>query len=258
MMSEDQFKGPTYPVEVQFTISANIEEAASSIVRAGNERVTVGEELNGVDVGLVAGKGLNGLASSNIPKLSESVAGTRDKGVLVGWVEANAHDIAKMIGELGDLLAGLNVPLHASHVTRRGEDAAVVDEAAAGEVTGVTGELASDARGAIALLVEVVDGADIVEATAGNEVAARSVGAGHDPGGAQGNGVDLVGSVGVPDNELSVLRGRDKVPSVGRPVHGVDLGQMTLERPLGLHQLVLRDWLMSLLRNSADYRSDAD
>lgn len=39
----------------------------------------------------------------------------------------------------------------------------------------------------------------------------------------------LVGGVSVPDNELAVLGGRDDVPVVGRPVHGVDLGEMTLE-----------------------------
>lgn len=63
--------------------------------------------------------------------------------------------------------------------------------------------------------------------------------------------MDFVGGVGVPDDELAVLRCRDEVSSVCRPMHGVNLGQVTLERPLGLHQLVLRDWLMSLLSDGA-------
>jgi len=47
--------------------------------------------------------------------------------------------------------------------------------------------------------------------------------------------VHLVGGVGVPDDELAVLRGRDEVPFVLRPVHGVDLGQMTFESASCLH-----------------------
>jgi hypothetical protein len=47
--------------------------------------------------------------------------------------------------------------------------------------------------------------------------------------------VDLVCAVGVPDDELAVLRSRDEMPSVSRPVHGVNLCEMALEGALGLH-----------------------
>ena len=47
--------------------------------------------------------------------------------------------------------------------------------------------------------------------------------------------MDLVGGVGIPDDELSVLRGRDEMSAVRRPVHGVDLGEMALQGPLRLH-----------------------
>lgn len=144
--------------------------------------MAIREELDGVDVGLVSGEGLDSLAGSDIPQLGKSIASTGDEGVLVGRVEADAHDVAEMVGELVNLLARLNIPLHAGHVTGRGQDAAVVDEAAAGQVAGVTGELPGDARGAVALLVEVVNGADVVETTACDEVSAGGVGAGHDPG----------------------------------------------------------------------------
>lgn len=60
--------------------------------------------------------------------------------------------------------------------------------------------------------------------------------------------MDFVCSVGIPDDKLSILRSRDEMTSVGRPVHSVDLGEMTLERPTGLHSdarqsvgLILRD-----------------
>lgn len=171
----------THSIEVQFAIGANVKQPAGGVVGSRNERVTVGEELDGVDVRLVARKGLHRLSGTDIPELGERVAGTRDEGVLVGGVQADAHDIAKVVGELGDLLASLNVPLHAGHVTGGGEDAAIVDESAAGQVTGVAGQFPGHPRGAVALLVEIVDGADVVETTAGDKVAAGGVGAGHDP-----------------------------------------------------------------------------
>lgn len=39
---------------------------------------------------------------------------------------------------------------------------------------------------------------------------------------------------------------------VGRPMHRVDLGQVALERPLCLHQLVSGDGLMGLLSHGAE------
>lgn len=66
--------------------------------------------------------------------------------------------------------------------------------------------------------------------------------------------MDLVCGVGVPNDELAILRGGDEVSSVGRPVHGVDLCQVALQRPLGLHELVLGDRLVSLLSHSPDWK----
>lgn len=78
--------------------------------------------------------------------------------------------------------------------------------------------------------IETVDTANVVQSSAGHIVAAGSVGAGHDPGGAEGDGVHLVGAVAVPHNQLAVLAGRHQVPRVRGPVHGVDLGQVTPQR----------------------------
>lgn len=86
-----------------------------------------------------------------------------------------------MVGKLGDFLAGLDIPLHTSHVARGCQDAAIVDETAAGKVARVAGQFPGDARRTIALLVEVVNGANVVEAAAGDKVAAGSISAGHDP-----------------------------------------------------------------------------
>lgn len=94
--------------------------------------MSVGEELNGVDVGLVTRKSLHSFTSSNVPQLCEGVTSTGDESVLICWVEADAHDIAKVVGKFNLLGARLNIPLHASHVARRGENASVVDESTAG------------------------------------------------------------------------------------------------------------------------------
>jgi hypothetical protein len=75
----------------------------------------------------------------------------------------------------------------------------------------------------------------VIQATASNEVTTWGVSAGHDPRRSQRNGVDFVGRVGVPDDELSILRGRDKVSSVGRPMHGVDFSKMAFQVSSGLH-----------------------
>jgi len=120
-----------YPIKVQLPVCTDIKEPAGSIVGSCNKGVSVGEELDGINVGLMPGERLDGLAGANVPELGESIASTGDKSVLVRWVEADAHDISKMVGELNHLGAGFDIPLHAGHITGRGDDAAVVDEAAA-------------------------------------------------------------------------------------------------------------------------------
>ena len=53
--------------------------------------------------------------------------------------------------------------------------------------------------------LEIVNGDHIVESSASDEIARGGVGTSHYPGGTQGDGMELVGGVGVPDDELSVL-----------------------------------------------------
>lgn len=153
----------------------------------------------------MTGESLHGLAGTDIPQLGEGVASTRNEDVLVGRVDADRHHVTEVVGKFGDLGSGLDIPEHTGHVTGGGNDAAVIDEATAGQVARVTGELARDASGTFARR-QVVDGANVVETTAGHVVSAGRIGTSHDPGRAQGNGVDFVGGVGVPDDELSVLR----------------------------------------------------
>lgn len=107
----------TYAVDIELAVSADIEETASCIVGTGDKGVSIGEKLDGVDVGLVTSKSLYSLASANIPELGKSIASARDEGILICRVQADAHDIAKVVGELNLLCAGLNVPLHTGHVS---------------------------------------------------------------------------------------------------------------------------------------------
>ena len=80
---------------------------------------------------------------------------------------------------------------------------------------------------------KIVDGADVVQATTGNPSASLREGAGHHPRRPQGDGVHLVGTVGVPDNKLAILRCTHQLFAVFTgavaPVHGVDLCEVPLE-----------------------------
>lgn len=80
----------------------------------------------------------------------------------------------------------------------------VVEEATARQVASVAGQFAGHADVALAVL-EAVDRADVVQAAARDEAAGRGIGTGHDPRGAQRNGVHFISGVRVPDNQLAVL-----------------------------------------------------
>jgi len=142
-----------------------------------------------------------------------------------------------MVTEFHDPDAGFNVPQHTGHVTGRSDNLSVIDEPAAREIARVSTEFpgALDRANPAFLRTEIVNGANVVETTAGDKVARRRIGTGHDPRRAKGDGMDLVRCVGIPDDELAVLRSRDQVALVGSPVHCVNLSQMTLERSPRLH-----------------------
>ena len=187
-----------------------------------------GNSRDGVDVGLVTSKGLHRLARPDIPHLGGRVARSRDKHVLirsegetarrakrvvggsayVGWKERRRgsapHDVSGVVVELDHSDAGINVPQHATHVARRGEDLAIVQEPTAREVTRVGAQFARDLDRPFAR-PQVVDRADVVEPSARDKVARGGVGAGHDPRGPERDRVDLVRGVGVPDDEFAVL-----------------------------------------------------
>lgn len=128
----------------------------------------------------MSGEGLHTLLLADIPQLSEGVASARNELVVVERVDAQTHHVTQMVGKLVHLGASLQIPKHASHVTRRSKDTLVADEAAATEVTRVTRKLSGNTGWALAGR-QVVDGADVVQTTASHVVSGRRVGAGHDP-----------------------------------------------------------------------------
>lgn len=224
----------TYLIGHELSVGSNVEQSAGCIVRAGAKGISVGEELDRVDIGFMAGERLHRLARSYIPELRKRVTCARDKDVGVGRVDADTHHVTQMVGKLGNFAAGFNVPQHTGHVARRGDDLAVVHKATAGDVSRVSRQLSRDPRRSISS-GQVVDGADVVQTTTGDKVPTRRIGAGHDPGGAQRNGVDLVGGVGVPYDQFAVLGGRDEVAAIFGPLHRVYLGQVSFEISFRAH-----------------------
>ena len=73
------------------------------------------------------------------------------------------------------------IPEHAGHITRAGNDLAVIKEAATTEIAGMSAQFAGSLDVASIFAIEVVDGANVVKATTGNVVSGGRVGASHDP-----------------------------------------------------------------------------
>jgi len=219
---------------VQFTVRPNIEQSARSIIRAGSKGIAVREELHSIDVRFVASEGLRCTTAAYIPQLGRGIASTRDEDILVG-AEGQAHNVPGVVTELDHPHAGFDIPEHAGHVTRTGDNLPVVDESAATEITGVRAELSSTLDTAPLFAVEVVDGANVIQSTASHEVAGGRVSASHDPARPQGDGVDFVGGISVPDDKFAVLGGGHEVTAVGGPMHRVYFGEMAPERPARLH-----------------------
>lgn len=193
-------------VHRQFLISANIEHPARGIVRASRKRKSRWEESDRVDIRLVSWEGLFALAVPNVPQFGGSVARAGHERALI-WREGQRHHVPGVSRELAALLSRLYVPEGAGHVPRAGEDLIVVEETAAREVSGVSRQFAGHAHVALAGL-KAVNGADVVETTAGDVRAGGGVRAGHDPGRAQRDRMDLVRSVTVPHYQLAVLTRR--------------------------------------------------
>lgn len=76
------------------------------------------------------------------------------------------------------------------------------------------------------VLVEVVDGVDVVEIIVGDVVVVWGVGVGYDLWWLEGDGVYFVCCVGVLDDEFVVLWSRNEVFLVGWLVYCIDFCEM--------------------------------
>jgi len=113
-------------------------------------------------------------------------------------------------------------------------------------------QFAGHAGRPVLVRIKIIDRADVVETATSDIVAARGVRASHDPGRTQRYGVYFICGVSIPDNQLTILGSGNEVSPISGPVHGIDLGEVALQCPLRLHQLISRDCLVRLLGYSAD------
>lgn len=90
------------------------------------------------------------------------------------------HDVSTVVVELDNAYSGVNVPQHASHVSRTGEDLSIVQKSTARQVAGMCAQLSSHFDGAF-LGPKIVDRADVVKTSTGDEIARGGVRASHDP-----------------------------------------------------------------------------
>jgi len=81
---------------VDFGVASHVEQPAGGVVGSSTNSLAVGEEGDGVDVGLVPHVCLNALASSDVPNLGGSVHGTGTKDVLVGRANGKGHYITRV------------------------------------------------------------------------------------------------------------------------------------------------------------------
>jgi len=79
----DADKNAVTAVSHELTIRAEIPYAARGVISTSGEGEAVAHNLDGVDIALVAGKGLCGLTSANIPMLGMSVDRTSHEGAVV-------------------------------------------------------------------------------------------------------------------------------------------------------------------------------
>lgn len=110
--------------------------------------MTIGEELYSIDVCIVRRECLGAFLLPDVPDLGKGVASTRNEHVVIKWVNADAHNVAKVVRKVMDLLTAFDIPQDASHIAGRSEDPTITDEAAARQIPRMAGKLASYSSGA--------------------------------------------------------------------------------------------------------------
>ena len=155
------------------------------------------------------------VARPHVPEVGHVITGPGHKGVEVGpGRQVYGHHVRDVAVESLEDCPRLHVPQCGSGVPGSRQDLVVrPGEQAAGGVACVSPHHFLPALGVV-LHGEREHGQLVVQTTAGHSGAAGRVGAAHDPGGGQGEGVLLVGGEGVPHQQLPVLGAGHKVPLV--------------------------------------------
>lgn len=151
-------------VHRQFLIRPNVEESASSVVRARRESVSIREERNSVYVALVTREGLLARSRANVPEFCTRVTRAGYECVRV-WCQREGHYVARVSNEGGTLLTTFYVPQGASHVPRTSDNLVVVIESTAGQVPSVTREFSADSYISFSSF-KTIDGANVIQPTA--------------------------------------------------------------------------------------------
>lgn len=109
-------------ITIDLAIRTDIEQTARRVIGTSTERVSIREELDAVDIGLVTLEGLDAtLCRSVIPELCSCIARTRDKYTIL-ICKRNRHHITSVIVEDASWHLCLHVPEDTGAITRRGDN----------------------------------------------------------------------------------------------------------------------------------------
>jgi len=79
----DSAKNVVMCILVKLSVSSQIKKTARGVVGSCTKSLSVGEELDSIDVRLVSNKSLDTFTGANVPDLGSGIAGSRHKDVLL-------------------------------------------------------------------------------------------------------------------------------------------------------------------------------
>lgn len=150
--------------------------------------------------------------ASHAPETNKLGSGPNDRlgryenGQCLVAAQHPPHDITSVVTEFHIARTSLNVPQHAGHITRAGDNLTVIDKPTAAEITGMCAQFASAPDIGPLSAMQIVDRAYVVETSTSDEISRRGISASHDPARSKWNGMDFVGGVCIPNDQFSVLR----------------------------------------------------
>jgi hypothetical protein len=116
------------------------------------------------------------------------------------------HDITSVVTEFHIARTSLDVPQHAGHITRAGDNLAVIDKPTAAEITRMCAQFASAPDIGSLSAMQIVNRAYVVKTSTSDEISRRGISASHDPARSKWNSMNFVGGVRIPNDQFTVLR----------------------------------------------------